>query len=146
MTVSVPTELRLDGRELQMYPLRERDSEELNEWVRAAYVRQARLSFEPQERGTPECNEAVQRAMADALSLTWFRSPGAAMVFSSKRGLARVLLPGCKREHPDLTLDDLVAGLKTPAIVEEAEATFARINDLRIVRKAEVAKSEAGPT
>lgn len=144
--LAVPTELPLDGKTFMISPLSDRDSEELNEWVRAVYIRQARQSLTEEERDTPEGREFVRQAQNEALGLTWHRNPGSRLVFVSKMGIARLLLPGVRRNDRSVTVDDIVACIGTAEAVNIAEETFTRINDLRIIRKTEDAKGKEGPT
>lgn len=123
--VAAPAEVPLGTITLFMSPLNDLDMAELDEWVRAQYVRNALAGVKDAERETWE--RVMKLAMGEALRLTWTHPPGNALMVTPE-GIVRLAWQGCKRNMPDLTYEKLRAELLDPRNIAVFRERFAQHN------------------
>ena len=94
-----------DGVTLQFSPLTDKDTEEIDEWLRARIIQIARNSFTPltsvEERG-----ELLQAALRQAAVVTYTSQTGLEML-ASVVGITFICWLSVRKEHPKITIDDL---------------------------------------
>lgn len=113
-----------DGTEVSIYPLTDKDIEELNEWVRYRYIRTVRNSL--QEGVSDKQYEMEMRiAYQEAASLQWLSGIGAKMM-ASPDGMARLMYQAC---HKEVDYDTLHKLLFHPENLERSVSLFERLNN-----------------
>lgn len=122
--------LKIGSKTFQASPLSDKDLTELDNWVRADFIRTARKSLTP-DMSTAEREETLSVAMRIAQTLCAFRGSGARQL-ASVDGMIRLVWQSVKHNHPNVTEDELRALLLTPEAAAEAIAetnsVFAMLN------------------
>jgi hypothetical protein len=128
---AAPVEVNLGKIKLLMSPLTDRDMAELDEYVRAVYVRNARVSVDDVKDSDPSMWGRVMKfAMETALLLTWSRPPGS-NVMGTTDGIVRLAYQGAKKHTSGLTLESLRAALTDPENVAVFRQKFTSTNEVR---------------
>jgi hypothetical protein len=109
-----------------MAPVTDKDISELDEWVQARYIRIARDSL-PSDASPEEREETIRIAMLQAQSLTWLSGHGAKMI-ATVAGMTRLVWQSIRREHPDVTEEDLREHMFSPENIEAANIAFKKLN------------------
>lgn len=117
-------------------PLTDRDSDEIDNWLRGEYIRGARASL---DENTPaqEREEILRIAIRDASRLSYMTGEGARMI-ASFRGIFRVIWQGLRREQPNLSFDefrDRMSKLKEKdeqSLSDDVDATLAVFKELNV--------------
>lgn len=92
-----------DDVELLLAPMTDRDMTELDEWVRAEFIRNARNSL-GETATAAERQETLTLAMQQSFGLTFISGMGAKMM-GTVDGIARLVWQGCKSNHDGLTFE-----------------------------------------
>lgn len=126
LLLATPIELPFGDKIYKMSPLTDKDQSELNQWVRAQYINNARLSL-PKDVSELEYRLLMSTAMRDALCLTWSRLPGR-NAFITPEGSARLAWQSIKRNQKDVTEDELLVCVNNAKFLFEFEKLFLQIN------------------
>jgi len=118
--------LRLGDTEYQMSRLTDLDISELDEWVQARFVENARASLKG-ETDEVVRKETLSIAMETSLGVTWLSGVGASMM-ATPLGMTRLVWQCIKKKHPDTTMTELSKDMFDPENIERARATFAKLN------------------
>lgn len=133
MTASVTAarrELRFpSGKTLWMSPLTDRDIEELDNWVQARYIDNARKSLS-KDATAQEREETLRVAMDGALVLSWLSGLGAKLL-ATVPGMAMLAFQSCRANHPGLTYEEVRQEMLSPESVRAVESTFNQLNSMR---------------
>lgn len=120
----------IGGKTYQASPLSDKDLAELDNWVRADFIRTARQSLTP-GMTSAERDETLSIAMREAQGLCAFRGTGAKQL-ATLPGMIRLVWQSIKRNHPTTTEEELSALLLTPdkaaEAIAEANSVFAQLN------------------
>lgn len=111
---------------LRMSPMTDQDISEMDAWIQARMIRNARASLDP-NLSEKEREETMRVAMSTALTLTWMSGIGAKMI-GTVDGLARLVWQAIHRNHPDKTVEDIRRLLLTKENIEEANRAFTAAN------------------
>lgn len=115
-----------DGTTYEFSPLTDRDMEELDEWLAARVVENARNSLTPGM--TPqEREETLSIAMRVSLEITFLSKTGAKML-SSLDGMVRLCYQSVRKRHPNVTPSQLREQLMKPENLEEINRLFEKVN------------------
>lgn len=115
-----------NGKELRMSPLTDRDIAELDQWVQARLIQNARKSLPP-DATQADRDETLRLAMQESLTVSWLTGVGAKMMLTVD-GIARLAWQGVHKNHPDITLDQLQTLMFKEENVKRAYAAFKRAN------------------
>lgn len=100
-----PVPVILGGREYRFSPLTLEDIEELDNWVRAQYMRRV-LGAIPKDADRADKELAMTIAQRTCVNLTWLSGQGAAMI-ASHAGAVKIAQLALAKRHPELTEDGL---------------------------------------
>lgn len=100
-----PVPVMLGGREYRFSPLTLEDIEELDNWVRAQYMRRV-LGAIPKDADRADKELAMTIAQRTCVNLTWLSGQGAAMI-ASHAGAVKIAQLALAKRHPELTEDGL---------------------------------------
>lgn len=100
-----PVPVMLGGREYRFSPLTLEDIEELDNWVRAQYMRRV-LGAVPKDADRADKELAMTIAQRTCVNLTWLSGQGAAMI-ASHAGAVKIAQLALAKRHPELTEDGL---------------------------------------
>lgn len=117
----------LNGREYRLSPLTLADLDELDLWMRSRILDMARKSLPP--TATEEQVQATMRAAIDYANTLSVLSEKGAPLLATPEGLARYVHQGLKKNHPELTLDEVLRGLLTPGAIDRAMDRVSMAND-----------------
>lgn len=120
---SVP--VTLGGEELLVNRLTDRDISELNEWVRAEFIKMARLSLSG-ITDKLEREETLRLAMSEAAGISWMSGRGAQMM-ATPDGLARIIWQGCKDNHPTFPYEFVRSLMMKPGAVQVVRDSLQKI-------------------
>ncbi len=101
---SIP--IRLNGTLYNVSPLDDKDTSELDQYVRFIHMETATAAAEKADVRVAQMIVAAAVGQASALS---FMSPQGAAIIKSVDGIARILWHGLKHNHPDLTHEQVRA-------------------------------------
>lgn len=126
--VAAPVEVDLGLVKILMSPLDDMDMAELDEWVRARYIANARKSVEDESPIGSEVWRAVMKlAMDEAMGLTWSSSPGSSLI-ATVDGMARLAWQGAKKNDPTLDYVMLRKVMFDPRNIFILREKFAKAN------------------
>lgn len=126
--VAAPVEVDLGLIKIRMSPLNDEDMAELDEWVRARYIANARRSVEEEHAvGSDVWRAVVKLAMDEAMGITWSSATGAKLMATTD-GMARLAYQGAKRNHPELDFALLRKAMFDPRNVFALQEKFAKAN------------------
>lgn len=125
----------VDGTEYRMSPLSDKDIEELDSWVQSEFLATARKAAEGASE--EEYERLMRVAMQEAMGLTWMSGPGAKRM-ATVYGMTRLCWQSVKRNHPDVTFDELRTKLFDPANIRRLREEFQRLNVPKKERPAQV--------
>lgn len=103
--------------------LNDQDIAAIDEWLKARYIRIARLSVVDEE-DDDEKMLVIQAAIDRAMQISWMVPPGSAML-ANPLGLARLLWQACTQEK--YTLEDFHRQMFTPGVAESATGYLKQI-------------------
>lgn len=115
-----------DGTTYQMSPLSDKDIAELDAWVQSRIICMARESL-PKDATQSERDETLRIAMQTASSVTWMSGQGAKLL-ATVQGWTRLVWQTIKRNHPDVTEEELSAHMFSPENVREVNRVFTEQN------------------
>jgi hypothetical protein len=118
--------ITLAGKEYRLSPLSDRDNSELTNWLRASFIQMARDSL-PGNATQQERDETLAVAMREARGISWFSREGA-KVMRSLEGVARVVWQSLRKEHPELTPEQVREMLVDERTIDHALAVWREIN------------------
>lgn len=104
---AAPFPVTFAGTTYLMSPLTDKDSDEINNWLRASYIAMARESLTP-GMSKSEREEILGIAMDRARRLSFIEGEGSKLV-STLEGFIRVVYQGLKKNHPDLVWEKFKA-------------------------------------
>lgn len=110
----------------EMTPMSDKDMVEVDEWLRANYIRTARSSL-PSDATQLERDETLTIAMREAQSISFMSGQGAQMI-GTVSGLARLIWQTVKHRHPDVSYESLRSKLFNPANVREGNRVWKQLN------------------
>jgi len=116
----------LGGKEYQLSPLSDKDTVELDNWLKAEFIRVARSSLSA-DSSREERDETLRVAMQESQGMSWLSGAGA-RTMRTIDGVARVLWQGLKRLHPELTHDDVRRLLVDAETVRYVNEEFRELN------------------
>ena len=122
---SVPIKFN-DGVEYLYSPLTDKDIDEMDEWLQARSIENARNSLAP-GLSAEERQETLSIAIRDSLGITMLSGIGAKMV-ATVAGMTRLVWQGVKKNHPDVTIEQLRSHLLHPENIREANRVFESTN------------------
>lgn len=124
---AAPTTIFLsDGQSLRFSPLSDRDILELDEWVRARAIADARNSLKDEDDPIIRA-ETLDAAMRFAQGLTFMSGHGS-RILATPEGLSRVLYLSVRKNHPDIKEDALRPLLLAESNKEAVNAAFQHVN------------------
>lgn len=97
--------IKLGGREFLMTRFSDRDISEIDQWLRARIIRDARESLDANSTHS-ERAEILEIAMRMA-AVTSMYSPIGARMIATVDGMAKMLLQSIHRDHPNETVESL---------------------------------------
>lgn len=117
-----PVTVKLAGSEYRISPLRYQDLGELTRWLQQRVISAARDSIKPDD---PQTLKAItmEAAMKTAATLT-LESPQGVAMLATVEGGTRLLWHSLKREHPDLTHEQVMELVADPSNYERALDAF----------------------
>lgn len=142
---NTPSELHLytsDGKECvyQMSGLTYKDQSELDDWAQARFIDNVRRSLPD---GLPEAQwkSMMALAMAESLGIRFSSRPGSRL-FTTTKGIARLAWQGIKRNHKDVTVDELHELMFDPKNVLEVHQHYDKVNDVQIEKRKDGGKAD----
>ena len=124
------------GTSYRMAPLSDQDISTLDHWVQQRFLATARASMPETEptmspaeaRAVEESRERIERvSLQVAVTLTFMSGTGA-RILASVSGMVQLVWQCIRREHPDVTIDDLRKELLDPKNIDEARRMFGTLN------------------
>lgn len=115
-----------DGTTYQMSPLSDKDIAELDAWVQSRIICMARESL-PEGATQSERDETLRVAMQTASSITWMSGQGAKLL-ATVPGWTRLVWQTIKRNHPDVTEEELSEHMFSPENIREVNRVFTEQN------------------
>lgn len=117
--------LVLNGITLDCSPLDDESQDALNEWVRDRYLDQVAKMAEKLKN-----NETKQSMLLSAtqfsVSLTWASEMGAQLL-ASVDGIARIVYESCRKNHPNITYEQIKQHMLDPAAIRKANQMFKQV-------------------
>jgi hypothetical protein len=124
--VAAPTILNFGDVQYHMSPLTDLDEAELDEYVQAKIIENARNSL-PSNAPESLWEKTMVLAMKTSLGVAWSRPPGS-KVFTTTMGLARLIWQGVKRNDKNITVAEIHSHLLDAKNVSEAYRQFKKVN------------------
>lgn len=115
-----------DGTVYQMSPLSDKDIAELDAWVQSRVIQMARASLS-KDAPQSERDETLRIAMQTASSITWLSGQGA-QILATVPGWTRLVWQAIKRNHPDVTEEELSAQMFSAENIREVNRVFTEQN------------------
>lgn len=143
---AAPFPITFGSQTYSMSPLRDTDIDEINNWLRASYIKMARESIDA-SMSKVEREELLGVAMDRARRISFMEGNGSDLV-SSLEGFIRIFWQGIKRNHPGIPFDAFKSSIfslkdKTPdALAADVDANMKVFTELNAVATSQV-KSEA---
>lgn len=137
-----PSELHFitkDGGEVvySMSALTDKDESELDEYVQARFIDNVRRSLpdDLHDKDEAQWRRIMTLAMEESLGLRYSRRPGS-RVFTTTKGVARLAWQGIKRNHKDVTIDQIHELMYDPRNVLEVYQHYDKVNRWPVRAKA----------
>lgn len=138
-----PVPIQLGDQEYLLSPLTDRDWGEIDFWIRSEFLRTAKSAAGVP--GSEEYDTIMRIALLEAPTLVHNRWPGSKML-ATAGGVARIAQQSLKKKHPQLTLDEVFALLRTSEAKQELREKFELANDSNAKKAEAVPSSDARPT
>lgn len=135
--------ITIGGREFQMSPLTDKDIAELDSFVQQRSIQIARDSVAGQSDEIRR--ETIAIAIECALGLTWMAGRGA-KILATVPGMARLLWQSVKRNHPEITVDELQELMLERNNIETVTDTFKKLNNSAEAQGKKVPRIVTNPT
>jgi hypothetical protein len=116
----------IGGKEYQMSPLKDRELEEFNNWMRSSYIQMAREAITP-DMSRQEREELLGAAIREARKVSYI-SPEGREIMQSVDGMARLIWIGIVRNHPALKFEMVREVMVDPDINRELMTVWKEIN------------------
>lgn len=123
---SYPLDLA-DGTTYQFSPLTDKDIDEIDGWLQARVIENARRSLTP-DMTQAERDELQSLAIRESLSVSLI-SPQGARMLATVQGMTRLVWQSVKRNHPGVTEDQIRAHMLSPENIQRANAAFSKVNN-----------------
>lgn len=123
----------VDGTVYQMSPLSDKDIAELDAWVQSRIICMARESL-PVDATKIERDETLSIAIRIASSTTWMSGQGAKLL-ATVPGWTRLVWQTIKRNHPNVTEEELSEHMFSPENVREVNRVFTEQNVVKNLAK-----------
>jgi hypothetical protein len=115
-----------DGSEYLFAPLNDRDTDTIDQWLQSHFIEVARKSLTatatPQER-----EETLLLAMREAQKINFLTMDGVESL-ATLNGMTFICWLSLRKNHPDVTQEQLREKLTNPANMECVNQAFARVN------------------
>lgn len=115
-----------DGTELLMSPLSDRDIEELNEWVRAEFIKMVRNSL-PTDCPNDKYQLEMTLAFSHAVTLSWMSGAGSKFM-STPNGIARLVYQSVLKRQPTITFEKVRELMYSPENIKRSTEIFEQLN------------------
>lgn len=128
---AAPREVKIGGRKFRMSPLRDRDYGEFEAWVQDRSIDLVKRNL----NGLNEVDRQRQLDRAfDAAAQIGIHSDEALAAMCTIDGVSKLVWMGLRREHPDVTEDEVTSLLTSPEHVKQALDEVDRVNHMRAGR------------
>ncbi len=117
-----------DGTSYQFSPLTDKDMDELDEWLQARLIENARNSLDD-KMTQAERDETMSLAMRESLTVSFVTGQGARML-STLPGMVRLCWQSIKKCHPNVTEAQLREKLLKPGNLDSVNDAFEKVNSL----------------
>lgn len=117
--------ITIGDKTYDMSPLDDAAHDSLDEWVRSKYVERNVGYLEKLQDKDKAL--AFKVAYDQAASLSWM-SPFGARLMGTVEGVARLLYEGIRKNHPDITFEQLKKEMLDPDNIAKANAAFRHLN------------------
>lgn len=104
---AAPVDLTINGVNYKAYPLRDRDHEEYNKWVRREYLKRIRESTDDQT--------ILKIAARDASTMVWMQLPGREVAIMTIAGMAKLASLLCRAT---ISEDDMMSREALDVVME----------------------------
>lgn len=122
-----------DGTSYLMSPLSDRDIDEIDLYLQSRIIEISRAAIPPD--ATREDREIfASAALREASNVSMLSGRGVGLL-STVGGMTRLVWQSIKRNHPDVTLNELREQLSKEYNVRAANATFTKANANRLLKK-----------
>jgi len=119
--------VKIGNVELLMSPMSDKDISEIDNWLRATYLANARASLNG-ETNQALRNETIAVASKEAMTISLFSEHGKRML-GTVDGMARLLWQSVHRNHPTVTYEELRAQLFDPSNLNAVNEAFNKANN-----------------
>jgi len=117
-----------DGTQILLSPLGDKDVTELDNWVKAKYLHDARSTIP--ENATEEQKDRIERiAQQTATTLCWWMGHGAS-IMASIDGMTQVIYQSAKKNNPNITYDEIHSKLFVHENLDLANEAISKTNNL----------------
>lgn len=117
-----------NGEEIQFHPLTDKDIGEIDEWLQARVMENARRSLGSD--ATPaEREETLRIAATASISVSIMSRQGAQMI-GTLPGMVHLTWVSARKSHPTLTKEHLASLLLNPENLERVNAAFDKVNSV----------------
>jgi hypothetical protein len=130
---AAPAIAEIDGVEYRMSPLRDIDLGELDRWVQRKILQTAELSSD----------ELTRKAAVELAAVATWSGKYGHLLSMTKEGIARYMLVGLRVNHPELTLNTLIAWVSDDKKRSELHRAFDIANDVSATVARMQAKGDA---
>jgi len=122
-----------DGVTYLFAPLTDRQIDQIDEWLQAHVIDVARASLSPED--TPEeRDETLTIAMREARKLSLMTTDGIRLL-ATIPGMTFLCWLSLRREHPEVSQDELRTRLMDPANLERVNGAFLKVNQRPGIKK-----------
>lgn len=117
-----------DGTQLWLSELGDKEIIELDEWVRAEYIRTQRESNRKDENLTEDEADRAERIMQEtAATLQWYTGLGL-RIMVSVAGMSQIIFVSARKRHPELKIEKIRQLLLNKNNLDLANEAFAELN------------------
>lgn len=118
---AAPVPVQIDGRDLLVSPLSDRDFDELSLWYQGRVLRIARASLDP-ESAPAEREETLHAAYSHAAKIDFFSEFRSGGLMAQKEVMAQFVWRTLRKRQPALTLDEARRLAESDASVDIVDA------------------------
>jgi hypothetical protein len=119
--------LILGGDTWNLSPFTMRDIEEMDAWLQAKYINNARLSMDGENLSEAQRSELLQSAIAGSITITMISTLGSKLL-RTPQGMARLMWQMAKRNHPGISCEQFKESMFNPENVNAIVQTFNDLN------------------
>jgi len=124
---AAPTTFKLGGKLFQMSPMTDEDHGIMDRWIQSRHVSMARETL-PADAPDKQRELTERVALSQASTMT-FMSGAGVLLMKTAEGAAMLFWCGIRRNHPDMTPEDVRALLMQPGNLNKIQAEWNRINN-----------------